>query len=52
MYTYNITWNDTLHPFPYNQGCHIKADNLTDASLKFNQLYPTGFVFGLVVLDN
>lgn len=52
MYTYNITWNDTIKPYTFNQSCHIQADNLTDLSLKFNQLHPTGFVFGLVVLDN
>lgn len=52
MHLYNITWNDTINPKNLNQGCHIKADNIVELSEKFHQLHPTGFIFGLVVLDN
>lgn len=51
MYTYNITWEDRLQPQPYAKSCHISADNLTELSLKFNQLYPTGHVLGLKIVD-
>lgn len=51
MHLYNITYKDTLIKDTYNKSCHIKADNLTELSLIFNQKYPTGFVIGLVVID-
>lgn len=51
MYLYNITWKDTINPKTFTQSCHINADSLTELSIKFSQLHPTGFVLGLVVID-
>jgi len=51
MYTYNITWNDKVNPKPYNQSCHIQADDMVSLGLKFNQLHPMGIVLGLKLND-
>ncbi len=51
MYTYNITYNDTENPSIFMQGCHITANSITEMSEKFHQLHPTGFIYGMVVLQ-
>jgi len=51
MFLYNITYKDSQLTGVYNRSCHIKADNLTELSLKFNELHPTGTVIGLVLID-
>lgn len=52
MYNYNITWNEKVNPTTFNKSCHIKADDISDLYTKFTKEHPTGFIWGLVVIDN
>lgn len=52
MYNYNITWNDKVNPNTFNKSCHIKADDISELYKKFNKIYPNGFIWGLVVIEN
>lgn len=52
MHLYNITWSDTVNPKRLNQSCHINADDISDLHIKFKEKYPTGFIWGLVIVDN